>query len=260
MERSATLSAAVLSMCMLSLGEIVAFRSEKYGALIQNVVPVPGRERQQSNAGSRRLEMHVENVHHENRPDLSPCFVFATTMMTQLVCVSPRFVRRCLWLRLGTAGCSPSSDSAPPTAFVFRCGRKPDPSCIARRLRGSGIRVDFANTAALDPEAAGAMDALKRGIETVCEELVLEAGDLAIRLIGAVVSVRPSDFGDLPRLDAMLLIGWRRERRLTGQQQPGVDVTWRCVRRWPGRRRERGVGAPAAMPAPLMRVVGPGSG
>src|SRR5437868_7149618 len=63
-ERVATMAAAVQALLTLQLGEIVAFRNEKSGALVQNVVPVPGKEESQSNAGAEVLEMHVENAFH----------------------------------------------------------------------------------------------------------------------------------------------------------------------------------------------------
>lgn len=68
-EQEASVSAAVITSVMLQLGEVIAFRNEKNGALVQNVVPVPGSETSQSNAGSVLLEFHIENAFHDNRPD-----------------------------------------------------------------------------------------------------------------------------------------------------------------------------------------------
>lgn len=69
MQRTASPAAAAMAAVMLQLGEVIAYRSEKSGALVQDVVPVPGRERQQSNAGSVRLQLHTENAFHHHRPD-----------------------------------------------------------------------------------------------------------------------------------------------------------------------------------------------
>ncbi|MEU6019690.1 hypothetical protein ABZ826_38820 [Streptomyces sp. NPDC047515] len=68
-ERVPTVAASVVTTAMLHLGEVIAFRNEKTGALVQNVVPVPGSEASQSNAGSVLLELHNENAFHDNRPD-----------------------------------------------------------------------------------------------------------------------------------------------------------------------------------------------
>lgn len=69
-EDAMSLPAAATLLVAAALGEPVSFRSEKSGALVHNVVPVPGREAEQSNAGSATaLKMHVENAFHEHRPD-----------------------------------------------------------------------------------------------------------------------------------------------------------------------------------------------
>lgn len=68
-ESVASVSSSVVTAVMLQLAEVIAFENEKNGALVQNVVPVPGKETQQSNAGSVLLEFHVENAFHDNRPD-----------------------------------------------------------------------------------------------------------------------------------------------------------------------------------------------
>jgi hypothetical protein len=54
-ELTATAPAAIAMVVGLRLGEIVAYRDEKHGALVQNVVPVPALETSQSNGGSVSL-------------------------------------------------------------------------------------------------------------------------------------------------------------------------------------------------------------
>ncbi|MFF2810195.1 TauD/TfdA family dioxygenase [Streptomyces sp. NPDC058000] len=68
-QRDATVAAAVLAMIASGLGDPVAYRPEKTGAIVQNVVPVPGQEDYQSNAGSVLLTFHTENAFHPHRPD-----------------------------------------------------------------------------------------------------------------------------------------------------------------------------------------------
>jgi hypothetical protein len=55
--READVPAVVPLLLGLALGEVVAYREEKTGALVQDVVPVPGMEASQSNAGSRPLAL-----------------------------------------------------------------------------------------------------------------------------------------------------------------------------------------------------------
>ncbi|MBY8851239.1 hypothetical protein K7G98_24000, partial [Saccharothrix sp. MB29] len=68
-QRTATVPASSAVLVALHLGEPMAFREEKSGALVQDVVPVPGMEETQGNAGSVPLTMHVENAFHPDRPD-----------------------------------------------------------------------------------------------------------------------------------------------------------------------------------------------
>lgn len=68
-QREPTVSAAVLSLIAEYLGHMTSFRSEKGGALVHDVAPVPGKEEAQANFGSVTLQMHTENAFHPNRPD-----------------------------------------------------------------------------------------------------------------------------------------------------------------------------------------------
>lgn len=77
-ERKATVSASVLMLIAHGLGDPGAYRPEKTGALVQNVVPVPGQENLQANSGSVHLTHHIENAFHPHRPDF-----------VMLLCVRP---------------------------------------------------------------------------------------------------------------------------------------------------------------------------
>lgn len=68
-QRRATVPAAVLTMVACGLGEPLAYRAEKSGALVQDVVPVPGQESFHGNAGSVPLSFHTENGFHPHPPD-----------------------------------------------------------------------------------------------------------------------------------------------------------------------------------------------
>ena len=68
-QREAVVSAAVLAMVACGLGDPIAYLAEKSGALVQDVVPVPGKERFSGNAGSALLTFHNENAFHEHEPD-----------------------------------------------------------------------------------------------------------------------------------------------------------------------------------------------
>ncbi|GAB2968147.1 TauD/TfdA family dioxygenase [Saccharothrix stipae] len=68
-QREPTVAAAVLAMVACGLGDPVAYLAEKSGALVQDVVPVPGRENFSGNAGSALLTFHNENAFHPHEPD-----------------------------------------------------------------------------------------------------------------------------------------------------------------------------------------------
>ncbi|MFE3775122.1 TauD/TfdA family dioxygenase [Streptomyces sp. NPDC059122] len=64
-----SLTAAMLLLFAGGLGDPAAFAAEKSGALVQDVVPVPGQEEVQGNVGAVELTFHTENAFHPHRPD-----------------------------------------------------------------------------------------------------------------------------------------------------------------------------------------------
>ncbi len=68
-QHTPSLPAAMLLLFAAGLGDPGAFAAEKSGALVQDVVPVPGQEEVQGNVGSVELTFHTENAFHPHRPD-----------------------------------------------------------------------------------------------------------------------------------------------------------------------------------------------
>ncbi len=181
-ESAATIPAAVQVLISLQLGEIGAFRSEKGGALVQNVVPVPGLETFQGNAGSTVLEMHVENAFHANRPDFVGLMCLRNDHRDQA--------------RLRTACIRPALDliddktdrllheprfvTEPPPSFGGRDEAAEPHAVLTGDRVDPDVRVDFTSTHPLDDEAAGAMERLQHAFAEVAEELLLQQGDLAL--------------------------------------------------------------------------------
>src|SRR5688500_18332914 len=58
-QHAPTVGAAVLGLVAHGLGDPAAFAAEKSGALVQDVVPVPGEEKVQGNTGSVELTFHT---------------------------------------------------------------------------------------------------------------------------------------------------------------------------------------------------------
>ncbi|MFI8080159.1 TauD/TfdA family dioxygenase [Kitasatospora sp. NPDC086009] len=180
-ERVATVPAAISALVSLALGEVVAYREEKSGALVQNVVPVPGREESQSNAGSGTLlELHVENAFHPHRPDYVGLFCLrndhsgtAGTLVSSIrralliipdnvieVLMQPRFVTQ------------------PPPSFHTGAGTEYHP-VLEGAADDPNIRVDFSATTGLDETATAALEILRGALLDVSAMLVLQPGELA---------------------------------------------------------------------------------
>ncbi|WKK21380.1 TauD/TfdA family dioxygenase [Streptomyces olivoreticuli] len=180
-ERAVTLPAAAVTAAMIQLGEVIAYRSEKTGALVQNVVPVPGRERQQSNAGSVRLQMHVENAFHPNRPDYVGllCVREDPTGDARLCTAS---IRRALPLLSEGARRVLAEErfltEAPPS--FGGGGVTPEHSVLTGAPEDPDVLVDFAATHALDDEGRVALEELRSAFDGTTHALALAAGDLAV--------------------------------------------------------------------------------
>lgn len=180
-QREASLSAAMLVMIACGLGDPAAFLPEKHGALVQDVVPVPGKEEFQGNAGSVLLAFHNENAFHEHRPDF-----------IMLLCLRPDHERvaglrtACVRQVLDTL-----SDAAREALFSHEFTTQAPPSfggngatephgVLSGAPDDPDLRVDFAATTALTPRAADALSELQQAFGQVASTHYLMPGDLAI--------------------------------------------------------------------------------
>ena len=181
-ERTATVGAAVIGLLSMQLGELIAYRNEKSGALVQNVVPVPGKEEQQSNAGSARLAMHIENAFHPRRPDY-----------VGLLCVRADHERvaglllSCIRKAIGTLPedvravlAEPRFVTQPPPSFGLAADQAPLHAVFTGEPSDPDVQVDFHATHGDDDEAKNALEALHDAITAVAQTLLLESGDLAL--------------------------------------------------------------------------------
>jgi L-asparagine oxygenase len=176
-----TVPASALVMTSMQLGEVVAFRQEKGGALVQDVVPVPGKEDFQGNAGSVTLKMHTENAFHNNSPDyvILMCLRndhdniagLLTSSVRRAAELLPSDVRKVLGQpRFVTNAPRSFGDMPAPDPRPVLDGDPTDPD----------VRVDFTSTDPLDATAADALEQLRHAFDSVRRTFVLEPGDLAI--------------------------------------------------------------------------------
>lgn len=177
-ERAATVPAAAAMLIGLQLGEVIAWQDEKFGALVQNIVPVRGMEETQGNAGSVPLEFHTENAFHPNRPDYVGLICLrsdhakeAGTLVASIreglalineadreVLYEPRFV------------------TAPPPSFRF--GQAATHPVLDGDPEDPNIRVDFNATSPLDDTAKHVLERLRDTMNTVAKSLVLGPGQM----------------------------------------------------------------------------------
>jgi L-asparagine oxygenase len=180
-QRTATVPAAVAVLVGMQLGELVAYRDEKGGALVQDVLPVPGRELSQSNAGSVPLHLHVENAFHAARPDYVGLICLRNGLRGQAgtLVVSIRQVLAALSPADAAVLRQPRFLTAPPPSFhrgevtaahsvLDGCPDDPD------------ICLDLHATQALDDRARAALDRLRAAMERAATALVLAPGEMAL--------------------------------------------------------------------------------
>ncbi|WP_328912425.1 MULTISPECIES: TauD/TfdA family dioxygenase [unclassified Streptomyces] len=198
-QRVAAVPSAVAMLLGQHLGEVVAYRNEKHGALVQDVVPVRSLAASQSNAGSVSLELHTENAFHPCRPDLVGLLCLradrdggAGTLVSS--------VRRALPLldeeALAVLG-SPRFVTEAPPSFGAGGATMPHP-VLGGSAHDPDLRVDFNATIALDDTARAALDRLCEGLTKVSAPLVLVPGELVF-LDNRLVAHGRTDF--TPRYD-----------------------------------------------------------
>jgi L-asparagine oxygenase len=178
-EHAATVSSALAMLLGQQLGEVIAYKEEKHGALVQNVVPVPSLARSQSNAGSVPLEMHTENAFHPNRPDYVGLLCLRAAQQHR---VGTRIaaIRRAYPLldeADRTVLREPRFATEAPPSFASADCTSPLPI-----LTGSpddpDICVDFHATSPLDAGATRTMARLRAALDEVECELALETGGM----------------------------------------------------------------------------------
>jgi L-asparagine oxygenase len=181
-QRSVCVPAAVLLMTACTLGDPVAFRAEKSGALVQDVVPVPGKEDFQGNAGSVMLSFHNENAFHQHRPDYVMLLCLRpdhdrvagvrTACVREIMPLLSEEARETLFSAEFTTNAPPSFGPAggttPPHAVFF--GAPDDPNML----------VDLAATAPMTARAKDALIELQDAFDRTAQNMVLVPGDLVI--------------------------------------------------------------------------------
>ncbi|MGW7089064.1 TauD/TfdA family dioxygenase [Streptomyces sp. NPDC054871] len=185
-QRQASVSAAVLTMVACGLGEPLAYRAEKSGALVQDVVPVPGQESFHGNAGSVPLSFHTENGFHPHPPDYV-IFLCLRADHDRRAGMRVAGIRQALPLLTPAsrqALFAPEFITTPPPSFGPDTGAsepdvKPRP-VLSGADEDPDIRMAQLVTTSLTPRATTALTEFGRACEATARTLRLTPGDLVI--------------------------------------------------------------------------------
>ncbi|UED85097.1 TauD/TfdA family dioxygenase [Streptomyces profundus] len=177
-ELHSTVPATVAMLVSLQLGEVAGYREGQCGALVQNVVPVPGRVASRRAAGASPLELQVENAWHPQRPDYVGllCLRGDQGRSAGMLVSSIRRTLRLLPVemidvlrqpRFSTAPASrPRGAAAAPQPILS--GDPADPNVI----------VDFHATVARDSAAKQVLEALRVAFLEASTSLMLKPGEM----------------------------------------------------------------------------------
>jgi L-asparagine oxygenase len=181
-QRTVSVPAAALLLAACTLGEPTAFRAEKSGALVQDVVPVPGKEEFQGNAGSVLLSFHNENAFHQHRPDyiMLLCLRADHDRVAGLRTVCVREVLPLLSDETRNALFSTEFVTEAPPSFGTAGGATPPHAVLFGAPDDPDMRVDLAATTPLTPRAERALVELRDLFDRVGHAVRLVPGDLAI--------------------------------------------------------------------------------
>lgn len=180
-EQIPALPSAVTMLFGQQLGDVIAYRDEKQGALVQNVVPVRALEKSQSNAGSVVLRLHNENAFHPCRPDLVglTCLRSDPQQEGGTIISSTRRARSLLDEADVSILRSPRFITATPPSF--RKGLSSVPHSILSGLPNDpDIRIDFNATTALDAKAEEVLERLECALIKVSTCPVLAVGEMLL--------------------------------------------------------------------------------
>jgi L-asparagine oxygenase len=181
-QREATVPAAVLMMVACGLGDPIAYLAEKSGALVQDVVPVPGKESFSGNAGSALLTFHNENAFHQHEPDylLLLCLRADHDRTAGLRTACLREVLPLLSDGARDALFAPEFITAPPPSFGADDEERAPQPVLLGEPDDPDMRMATIATTPLTERARDALREFGQACDSACRTLLLAPGDLAI--------------------------------------------------------------------------------
>jgi L-asparagine oxygenase len=181
-QRAATVSAAVLMMVACGLGDPTAYLAEKSGALVQDVVPVPGKETFSGNTGSALLTFHNENAFHQHEPDYVMLLCLRAdherTAGLRTACI--REVLPLLTEATRETLFAPEFITAPPPSFGTDNTTSAPQPLLFGAAEDPDMRMAQIATVPLTPRAETALAELAQAFNAAAHTVRLTPGDLAI--------------------------------------------------------------------------------
>ncbi|MFF3389979.1 TauD/TfdA family dioxygenase [Streptomyces sp. NPDC002669] len=184
-QRQATVPAALLTMVACGLGDPLAYLAEKSGALVQDVVPVPGQETFHGNAGSAPLSFHTENGFHPHPPDYV-VFLCLRADHDRTAGMRVAGIRQALALLTPADRetlFAPEFITTPPPSFgpdtASGAAAEPRP-VLSGAVEDPDIRMAQLVTTPLTPRATAALAEFGRACGATARSLRLVPGDLVV--------------------------------------------------------------------------------
>jgi L-asparagine oxygenase len=180
-QRAPSVSAAILVALACGIGDPIAYRAEKSGALVHDVVPVPGQEQVQGNVGSVLLTFHSENAFHVHRPDfvLLMCLRADHGGQAGLRAACTRLALPLLSSASRAALASEEFVTAAPPSFGPEMAASRH-AVVSGAPDDPDLRVDLAATRPLTARASQALAELGEIFERTARLVLLQPGDLAL--------------------------------------------------------------------------------
>jgi L-asparagine oxygenase len=175
--RASGITAAMLMVAACELGDPIAFRAEKSGAMVQDMVPEPGGE-----AGSAPRSLRSENAFHRHRPDfvMLLCLRDGHDRMAGLRTASARELLPALSGAAVATLFSREFVTKPPPSFGYAADLSVPHAILAGAAEDPDIRLDLAATTALTPRAQLALQEAGEVLGQIARTFPLVPGDLAI--------------------------------------------------------------------------------
>ncbi|GAC67437.1 hypothetical protein GS4_08_00210 [Gordonia soli NBRC 108243] len=169
-----------------ALGTMIGYADEKHGALVHDVVPLPGEENRVEGSGAVPFDFHIENAHHPLRPD----FIGLVCLRRDHDSVAATRVASCrMAVELLSEDVVQSLRvceffSHYPGSFTRDAIDEPAPIGPHPVLFGSVdrpfMRFNSHNTTCVSKRGRAALAQFTEALEHVCHDIVLAPGDCAV--------------------------------------------------------------------------------